>query len=134
MQRELKRSLLKIAVFLFVISQTIIIGRALGQSENLDPFDKFEEDFGLTDTQYQSEKGLHRHTSYNLGTGDSLNTTLMGRWPYGPCYANVVIGNIAYFGNGGIFELADISDPTNPLEISNVVSPSVVYGISIEND
>ena len=62
---------------------------------------------------------------------DSYNTTLIGRWANGPCYAVDVSGNIAYFGNGGYLEVVDISDPANPLELGKVVLPSVVMGVTV---
>ena len=62
--------------------------------------------------------GANINTPYqpDNATADS-NVTLIGRWANGPCYAVDVVGNYAYFGNGGYLEIADISDPSNPVEI-----------------
>ncbi|MBL7074737.1 T9SS type A sorting domain-containing protein [candidate division KSB1 bacterium] len=62
---------------------------------------------------------------------DDSNTTLIGRWANGPCYAVDVSGNIAYFGNGGYLEVVDISDPANPVELGKIVTPSIVYGVAV---
>ena len=59
------------------------------------------------------------------------NTTLIGRWANGPCYAVDVSGNIAYSGNGAYLEVVDISDPSNPVELGKIVTPSVVGGVAV---
>lgn len=67
----------------------------------------------------------------SLAFGQNSNTTLIGRWANGPCYAVEVVDNIAYFGNGGYLEIVDISDPANPIELGKVLNPSVVLGIAV---
>ena len=59
------------------------------------------------------------------------NTTLIGWWARGPCYAVDVSGNIAYFGNGLCLEVVDISDPANPVELGRIVTPSIVRGVAV---
>ncbi|MFQ5584016.1 MAG: hypothetical protein ACE5GL_06235, partial [Calditrichia bacterium] len=41
------------------------------------------------------------------------NTTLIGRWPNGPCYLSFVVGNYTYINNGGALEILDISNPAS---------------------
>ena len=80
---------------------------------------------------YLMHKGMKYGESinrFNSTTGDS-NVTLMGRWANGPCYAVSVEGNIAYFGNGGYLEIVDITNLSNPVELSKVLFPSVVQEI-----
>ena len=61
----------------------------------------------------------------------SQNTTLIGRWPNGPCYATFVVGNRAYIGNGGAMEILDVSNPASPVYLGQVVTPSVISGIFV---
>ena len=67
-------------------------------------------------------------------TGDHENTTLIGRWANGPCKTVAVKGDTAYFGNGGYLEIVDFSEPSNPLELSKIVLPSVVQDVTISGD
>ncbi len=61
----------------------------------------------------------------------SQNTTLIGRWAEGPCFATAAVGNIVYFGNGGYLEIVDFTDPINPVELGKILTPSVVQDIAI---
>ena len=63
--------------------------------------------------------------------GERWNTTLIGRWANGPCYAVAVVGKIAYFGNGGYLEIVDFSNPANPVELGKALTPSVVAGVAV---
>jgi len=38
-------------------------------------------------------------------TQDSLNCTLVGRWPNGFCNDLEMVGNTVYYGNGGYLQL-----------------------------
>jgi len=67
-------------------------------------------------------------------TAQNSNVTLIGRWPYGPCYAVDVVNNIAYIGNGSALEILDISNPANPVKLGQVVTPSVVSGIKVSGN
>jgi hypothetical protein len=53
------------------------------------------------------------------------NTTLIGRWANGPCHSVEVIGDTAYFANGGYLEIADFSDPENPVRIGKILMPPI---------
>ena len=53
------------------------------------------------------------------------NTTLLGRWAEGKCKAVDMVGDTAYFGNGGYLMIADISDKSNPQEISRLLTSSL---------
>ncbi|RMI05015.1 MAG: hypothetical protein D6681_08745, partial [Calditrichaeota bacterium] len=61
----------------------------------------------------------------------SWNTTLIGRWPNGPCYAAFVVGNTAYIGNGGAVEILDVSNPASPVPLGQAITPSVVSDIFV---
>lgn len=58
--------------------------------------------------------------------------TILGRWAYGPCLATAVHGSTAYFGNGGYFVAADVSDPNTPVELGRLELPSYVADIALE--
>ena len=60
---------------------------------------------------------------------ENLNTTLIGRWADGACFAVDVINDTAYFGNGGNFEIVDFSDPLNPSLISKIMVPGLWTGV-----
>ena len=64
----------------------------------------------------------------------NYNTTLIGRWANGPCYAVDVAGNIACFNNGAYLEVVDIADPANPVELGKVLMPSVAEGIAVSGN
>ncbi|MBI4809865.1 MAG: hypothetical protein HY800_00125, partial [Ignavibacteriales bacterium] len=42
------------------------------------------------------------------------NLTVVGEWPWGPCYAVAVRDNYALIGNGKLIQVMDISDPSSP--------------------
>jgi len=72
--------------------------------------------------------------SINDTHGQESNVTLVGRWANGPCYAVTVDSNLCYFGNGGYLQILDFSDNANPVELSKLVLPSAIYGITIDLD
>ncbi|MBN1480122.1 T9SS type A sorting domain-containing protein [candidate division KSB1 bacterium] len=61
------------------------------------------------------------------------NTTLVGRWACGPCYDVDVQRELAFFGNGASLEIADVSDPTIPIKLSQLMLPGSVQYI-VAND
>ncbi|GAB4341651.1 MAG: hypothetical protein Kow0037_28440 [Calditrichia bacterium] len=65
------------------------------------------------------------------GAQQSWNVDLIGRWPNGPCYAVFIAGNYAYIGNGGAMDILDISNPSSPALVGQIVLPSVVQGIYV---
>lgn len=62
------------------------------------------------------------------------NVSLIGRWANGSCWAVFVKDSIAYFGNGAYLEVADVSDPSNPVKLSKVLLPSTVQGIDVSGN
>jgi len=71
--------------------------------------------------------------SQSFHAQDSLNVTQIGRWAGGPCNTVETIGSIAYFGRGGYLQIADFSDPLNPIELGKVLTSGLVYDISIDS-
>ena len=56
----------------------------------------------------------------------------IGRWGYGRCYDVELVGQIAFFGNGGYLEIMDFSDPANPSLIGRFLTKGVARAIAIE--
>jgi len=63
---------------------------------------------------------------------NNLNTSLIGRWANGPCYAADVQGNYLYFGNGASLEIADIFDFSNPVRLGKILLPGLVKNIKVD--
>jgi hypothetical protein len=64
---------------------------------------------------------------------DSINVDLVGRWAHGPCYAADVEGDYAYIGNGGAFQVLDVSTVDDPqlvaeINLSNTIHNLVLHG------
>lgn len=69
-----------------------------------------------------------------LGKGESsLNTTLIGRWGGGFCFAVAVSDSIAFFGNGAYLVSADISNPSDVFEINRILFNGYVEDIAYSN-
>lgn len=87
-----------------------------------------------------SEK-IENRNIFHSNSADS-NTTLIGEWRSGGCYAVFVSGNIAYFSKdessfprkSHYLEIADISDPSNPYELGNIAVPSFIKDITVSGD
>ena len=69
-----------------------------------------------------------------LAQYDRENCTLLGRWAAGRCYTVAAEGNIAYYGNGAYFEIADFADPAGPVLLSQTLLPKAVTGIAVDGD
>ena len=69
--------------------------------------------------------------SSNSYTQQNENVNLIGKWEKGPCEAVDVVGNIAYFANGVIFEIVDFTNPENPVELGKLVLPDLISDIVI---
>ena len=54
---------------------------------------------------------------------------LVGRLPFGPTYAVATSGDYAFFGSGPVLKIADITDPTTPLVVAEIVLPDFVAGL-----
>lgn len=58
-----------------------------------------------------------------LSSGDSL--PVLSRWQWGVCYAADVRGNYAYIGNGDLFQVLDLSNPSNPMVVAELALKNV---------
>ncbi len=52
-------------------------------------------------------------------TSPDSNSTLIGRWRDGVSLAVDVNGDFGVFGNGASVEVLNLSDPTNPISLTN---------------
>jgi hypothetical protein len=59
--------------------------------------------------------------------------SLAGEWDWGPCFAVQVIGNIAYIGNGLMFQILDISNPSAPVIIGEYDTGSLISGVAVRD-
>ncbi|MEJ2627191.1 MAG: chitobiase/beta-hexosaminidase C-terminal domain-containing protein [bacterium] len=51
---------------------------------------------------------------------------IVGRWPYGSCNTVIADSDCVYIGVGGMIIITDMSDPSNPLELSRIETPGTV--------
>jgi hypothetical protein len=65
--------------------------------------------------------------------GSDSVLTLLGRWPWGPCYTVAVSGHYAYLGNGPTVHVVDISDPASPKIVGEYVTEGEVGEISVRD-
>ena len=71
-------------------------------------------------------------TTLSTGGPRSFTTacpTELGRWPdkpYGTVRSSVISGNYAYYGNGLVLTVLDISDPANPVLVKEIPLPGEV--------
>lgn len=62
------------------------------------------------------------------------NTTLVGRWAAGPPYAFIVEDNIVYTASGGILQILDISNPSDPQLIGQVSTNGIISDVAKEGN
>jgi len=67
---------------------------------------------------YSHASGMR--TELNGTTGDSNQVELVGLWPDGKAVCVEARRDLCYFGHGGIFEIADFSDPANPVSLAKI--------------
>ncbi|MEW5878748.1 MAG: hypothetical protein AB1751_11865 [Acidobacteriota bacterium] len=128
-------------------------GNELGQySYTLNPGEwKQERAFerrGLTDlsrayakVQVNSGSGVIAYASIvDNTTGDATTIAMMpevgcgalvGRWGFGPAYAVVVSGNLAYLGSGTNLVILDLTDPRSPRPLASLDVGSFVFGLAV---
>ncbi|MGD9900221.1 MAG: T9SS type A sorting domain-containing protein, partial [Calditrichaceae bacterium] len=58
----------------------------------------------------------------------------LGAWANGPSYTVARSGDFIYFGTGGYFNVADISDPVNPQITAKIISGGVINEIVIKDN
>jgi len=99
--------------------------------------------FGNDFSSNNSERNIQMYVDYKdispdspeyINDRDNWNTTLINRWAEGVCYDVSISDSIAFFGNGGILEIVDISNPENPVELSNILTPSSIRAVDISGD
>jgi len=59
---------------------------------------------------------------------------LIGRWPHGPSMGVEASGNHAFVGSGTAVLAVEISTPSNPQVVGEVVLPGVVWGLAVAGD
>jgi len=114
---------------LILLVSSLFAGISIGQ---IDPpkVNLVGHNLGIDQDKSFNMMDLLSMQSTTTNSSDS-NTTLIGRWANGHCFAVDVSGTIAYFGNGGYLEVVDISDLSNPVELGKILTPSIVRGVVI---
>jgi hypothetical protein len=69
-----------------------------------------------------------------LAQYDSLNVTLIGRWPVGGCRTAFANGNYVCVGNGTCMDVLDVSDPDTAIFAGRVITESIVSGIHVSGN
>jgi hypothetical protein len=69
----------------------------------------------------------------SVSANDSL-LTILGRWAWGPCYSVAVKGNYAFIGNGETLQALDISDPTNPKAVGQLLTDGFVIRVVVSGN
>jgi len=63
------------------------------------------------------------------------NLTLIGLWPWGPCISVVAKDHYAFIGNGGLFQVFDISTPAEPQIIGELFFGGLlVYDLALSGN
>ena len=62
------------------------------------------------------------------------NTTLVGRWAAGPPYAFTVEDNIVYTASGGILQILDISNLSEPQLLGQISTSGIISDIAKEGN
>ena len=136
MEREVRSVIQSIicTLFISVLFSAIFVGSSLGQGiANFTDQNIFKNING-TFNEAPQWRQLYENKNINQTAALDSNITLIGRWANGPCMAVGVVGNTAYFGNGGYLEIVDFENPANPQEISKVLLPSLVNGIAVSGN
>lgn len=120
-----KRSLC-IWLMLFLSNSTFLLSQPQNITTPLNEGAAFERDFSYYNRLYPE---------YNLDTSVDSNLTQLSHFAIGPCLDVVVEGNLAYAGNGGYFQVINISNPSEPVIIGEVLLPEgIVYDIEINGN
>ncbi len=60
--------------------------------------------------------------------------TQVGRWAWGQMGNTAVVGNYAFIGNGAMFQVLDVSQPSSPKIVSEVLTNGLVGSIKIHGN
>ena len=57
----------------------------------------------------------------------------VGQWG-GPCNATAVSGNLLYMGIGPSLLIMDVSQPSNPIRLGQVILPGMAAGVAVSGN
>ena len=72
-------------------------------------------------------------SSQELFAQENLNCTLEGSWREGVCNSVELQDQYVFYGNGCYLEIKDVTDPANPIEISNYLTEGLIYDIEVKD-
>ena len=64
----------------------------------------------------------------------SQNVNLVGRWAHGPCQAVCADSSLAFIGNGPTFQILNLSDPSAPQMMGELILPELIYKIVVRDN
>lgn len=62
---------------------------------------------------------------------DAQNMKLVGRYPLGPAHDICVVSNYGYLCSGGAMVILDVSNPSQPTEISWIATPGIAFDVKV---
>lgn len=62
---------------------------------------------------------------------DAQNMELVGQYPLGPAHGICVVGNYGYLCSGGAMVILDVSNPSQPTEISWIATPGIALDVQV---
>jgi hypothetical protein len=65
---------------------------------------------------------------------ENQNCTLLGRWASGPCYCAEANADTVYFTKGGYLEIVDLTEPANPVLLSETLISGEIRGMDMRSD
>lgn len=110
----------KIFIFVLLVCSILLFAQPMRLSEKIDPITKF----GLSSEYLESSK---------TRAPDSLNCTLVGRWPMGPFFPVAVADSFAYIGCGFGMKVLNVKDSTNPFLVGDIGLPAPAFELWVRD-
>jgi len=79
----------------------------------------------------QERTSLFNRATRHVQSADAFK--VIGRWPWGPCEAAAIKGELAFIGNGQLFQVLDLSDPSSPTIVGEYQTNGYVFDIRLRD-
>lgn len=83
------------------------------------------------DRRFDLTRSLHAPITSSASSDTVFS--VIGRWAWGPCKAVDAKGNYAYIGNGPTFQTLDVSNPSTPRIMSEIVTEALIADIRLRD-
>ena len=107
-----------IGILITAIHSCCLLMLAVGQEKLCRFNNKIQDHEKLAESYKQFYQNQFQPS---ISSPSDSNVTVVGRWAWGSCEDVEIVGNYAYIGNGGTFQVLDISNAVNPIIIGEVV-------------